>query len=217
VLTSRLLIPFLLLTTLFFGLSLTMILIGHQQPPSAWAQILHLNECELPCWIGIVPGQTTLAEARQELERVYGDTTEYELKIHSSFIVRRRFTGESFRIAFSSQGIVLSENSVITEISLLPYDDLDSVENLPKISDLHDVVGDVERVRQLEEAYEVGIAILQKDSRFLIVVGDTECNKLFVDQIIWRIDLRENIYNDFRNWISRYKPWHGFGRCYHLK
>ncbi len=40
---------------------------GHGQPPSPGMAILHLNDCELPCWAGIVPGKTAGDEAQQRL------------------------------------------------------------------------------------------------------------------------------------------------------
>jgi hypothetical protein len=47
-------------------------IIGKQQPVSPGARLLHLTECELPCWIGIVPNQTRTSEALKQIERVYG-------------------------------------------------------------------------------------------------------------------------------------------------
>jgi hypothetical protein len=34
--------------------------------------ILHLNDCALPCWIGIVPGTTTIGAARALIQDQYG-------------------------------------------------------------------------------------------------------------------------------------------------
>ncbi len=41
------------------------VLIGRAQPPPPNVAFLHLDECQLPCWIGIVPGKTTLTEAKK--------------------------------------------------------------------------------------------------------------------------------------------------------
>ncbi|HVU12825.1 MAG TPA: hypothetical protein VHD90_16215 [Phototrophicaceae bacterium] len=39
---------------------------GLESPPPALAA-LHLTDCQLPCWAGIIPGQTTFAEAVQRV------------------------------------------------------------------------------------------------------------------------------------------------------
>src|SRR5262245_6492243 len=95
------------LPTLFFVLIISAILVGHQQPPSTWATILHLDECELPCWIGIVPGQTTLIEAQQQIEREYGNKSEYQLEEQNDFqsIISYAPTEESFLITFFIEDI----------------------------------------------------------------------------------------------------------------
>ena len=46
------------------------VIIGHQQPDIS--SVLQLGNCDLPCWIGIVPGRTTLQEARMRVEQTFG-------------------------------------------------------------------------------------------------------------------------------------------------
>jgi hypothetical protein len=41
----------------------------HWPPPQL--ENLHLNNCQLPCWIGIVPGETTISEAQTLLKKTY--------------------------------------------------------------------------------------------------------------------------------------------------
>ena len=45
--------------------------LGHIQPPPQILERLHLAECALPCWLGIIPGQTTFEEAVRSLSAVY--------------------------------------------------------------------------------------------------------------------------------------------------
>jgi len=48
------------------------LLIGRAQPLQDRVSVLHLNDmCRLPCWIGITPGVTTLAEAEIQIHYVY--------------------------------------------------------------------------------------------------------------------------------------------------
>src|SRR5258707_8222360 len=56
------------------------ILIGRRQPIPDRIALLHLNDCELPCWIGIVPGKTTLGETQDRIKQVYGAIPGYELR-----------------------------------------------------------------------------------------------------------------------------------------
>lgn len=44
------------------------------QPPSPqlkMLEMLHLQYCQLPCWISIIPGKTTIGEARMLIESAY--------------------------------------------------------------------------------------------------------------------------------------------------
>src|SRR5688572_24925895 len=45
------------------------ILIGRHQPLPERVAMLHLTDCELPCWIGIVPGKTTVGEAVERVKQ----------------------------------------------------------------------------------------------------------------------------------------------------
>lgn len=53
--------------------------VGGQQPAPPLLAALRLTDCIPPCWIGIVPGQTTIEEARQRMNTVYGSPDEYVL------------------------------------------------------------------------------------------------------------------------------------------
>src|SRR5215207_2791177 len=55
------------LSGVFVLLILAMHLVGSLQPlPQAMTE-LHLDECALPCWIGITPGETSFDDAIQHL------------------------------------------------------------------------------------------------------------------------------------------------------
>jgi hypothetical protein len=45
--------------------------IGRSQPPSPAIIRLHLADCAPPCWVGIIPGQTSLRDAEQRLVRAF--------------------------------------------------------------------------------------------------------------------------------------------------
>ncbi len=45
--------------------------IGRSQPPSPAIIRLHLADCAPPCWVGIIPGQTSLRDAERRLIRTF--------------------------------------------------------------------------------------------------------------------------------------------------
>ncbi len=47
------------------------VVIGRQQPAPSLSRLLRLADCPLPCWIGIVPGKTTVGEARERIRIAY--------------------------------------------------------------------------------------------------------------------------------------------------
>jgi len=56
------------------------LLIGRAQPLPDRVAVLHLNDiCKLPCWIGITPDVTTLAEAEALVRSVYKTTEKFRL------------------------------------------------------------------------------------------------------------------------------------------
>jgi hypothetical protein len=61
--------------------AITGILVGiaRQQPADNVVTRLHLKDCKLPCWIGIVPDKTTLDEALKKILNVYGQS--YDVRI----------------------------------------------------------------------------------------------------------------------------------------
>jgi hypothetical protein len=46
------------------------IFIGHRQPVSPLVRAWRLDECVRPCWMGIVPGQSTVPEAYQQVTAI---------------------------------------------------------------------------------------------------------------------------------------------------
>lgn len=58
----------LLTVTLVTGAAM---LLGRALPIPDRVALLHLGDCQLPCWIGITPGKTSIGEARQRIKDVY--------------------------------------------------------------------------------------------------------------------------------------------------
>lgn len=72
------LIKYCLLLCFIFSLAASLCLvIGHHLPSQL--SILRFPDCDLPCWIGITPGKTTIAEAKELVTHIYGNISEYSL------------------------------------------------------------------------------------------------------------------------------------------
>src|SRR5437868_1860445 len=71
---------------------------GRLQPIPPRIAILHLNDCQLPCWIGIIPGKTTMAEALNRTKQVYANLP---IEIEDSYLLVGSTTGLQLRIAFN--------------------------------------------------------------------------------------------------------------------
>src|SRR5579864_7933293 len=54
-----------------FALTGTALIVGRDQPLPERLAMLHLTDCAPPCWIGIVPGVTTIQEARKRVDAIY--------------------------------------------------------------------------------------------------------------------------------------------------
>src|SRR5258706_13524101 len=67
---------------LFFAVSLilgTAVVIGRAQPLPSRLTDLRLTDCTMPCWLGIIPGTTTLDEAAQQLHSAFNDKSPYRV------------------------------------------------------------------------------------------------------------------------------------------
>ncbi len=80
------------------------ILAGRQQPISLQLKTLRLTDCELPCWIGIVPGQTSVEAARERIATVFGQAAFLQTEVRAS---NSSLDMPIWRIAASSSPIVV--------------------------------------------------------------------------------------------------------------
>ena len=60
---------------------------GRQQPLPLAIAALHLDACELPCWIGIVPGETLVGDAKLQIQRVYGNQPDYQISERNPYSI----------------------------------------------------------------------------------------------------------------------------------
>src|SRR5260221_4403477 len=71
---KRLLLFLYTLIVVFVLAIIMVLLIGYSQPIPEHITLIHLGDiCNLPCWIGIIPGKTHVAEARRIIANIYND------------------------------------------------------------------------------------------------------------------------------------------------
>jgi hypothetical protein len=68
------------------GIGITLLL-GRQQPVPANIAALQLDACELPCWIGIVPGESLVGDAKTQIQQVFGNQPDYQILEHNQFSI----------------------------------------------------------------------------------------------------------------------------------
>src|SRR5215813_11125919 len=55
-----------------FAALVAAVLAGRQVPIAPRLSLVHLTDCEAPCWLGILPGISTPEEAQGRLQGVFG-------------------------------------------------------------------------------------------------------------------------------------------------
>lgn len=177
--------------------------VGYQQPPSEWMSFLHLNDCELPCWIGITPGKTTLAEAQQQLTNVYGDTSLYQLTGSDGHNYKLISTVQRLELVVGIQSGIESQ-PIIQYITLDPQKN--STDGQPTLADLYNFWGTPDSIPL--SAGKPTPNLYFKHQSIMVVTERLTCDKFIPTQPIQEIVL---IF-PYRELAS--EAWHGFQRCY---
>jgi len=208
-LISRVVLMILLLST-FMGLA---IVVGRQRSSSHAITILHLNDCTLPCWIGIMPGKTTLAEGRANILSVFGQTNNDLLRESTyNFTVRNRAGNPSFSIYLETFSGA-DDDPVDSVILSLEQPDMQ-----PSIGELFAITGAPSHVFSWNE-FEVQHSLLNnlfyEEAQTLIRIENTGCNPIRLDQKVLTIrfygPLMISMPDTPNGFIYR---WHGFKTCY---
>jgi hypothetical protein len=109
---------------LCYGLIVTVaIWLGRQQKSPELFEQLYFNECELPCWINIVPGKTTIVEADALLYHFFGaESVSLLRELSSSKIYNIETSGYlDLRVELAYQYPV-SDAQIISYIYIAPLD-----------------------------------------------------------------------------------------------
>jgi hypothetical protein len=199
-------------------LSAAALSLGQSQPPSDWFVILHLNECALPCWIGIVPGITSKIEAQRRIEAAFSDSGQYSIREDQdlfSFQVVDRATGQGIYIRPLTGNARSAEGEVIEAIELYPQVAYQGVHRFPTIPELYSALGGTTAVRVPNRSGINLLVIAYQETRVLIFTQQVYvCNKLALHQEIGIITLYSQSTNNRFQWLFGPQRWRGFGHCY---
>src|SRR5258708_2981658 len=142
------------------------ILIGRQQPLPEHLAMLHLTDCAPPCWIGIMPGVTTLADAAIRAKTTYGNSPKYAMKLNaetSSLTVEINNRTDFSRVVYIN--IVADLSGKISTIVFHSY----GKENSPNIGELNSILG-------LPKKLLSGGAVPDTDPRtYFLIFSGTNC------------------------------------------
>jgi len=94
--------------------------IGSRQPASDILAQLHLTDCALPCWLGIMPGKTTSDEAVRRVTAAYPpyDVTIQDTQIFVSYLLGASYGAASVQLTSSTVTSLLLVTSDVRELAI---------------------------------------------------------------------------------------------------
>ncbi len=151
---KRLVLWSLLLTVTISLVITAIILLGEQQPLPNNVALMRFTACELPCWIGIVPGKTPINQAQSILHTVFEPSANFQIDSIGnsplSFVVSNRMNGFAFGVAFQADpsSSMVDPDNVVGIISLWWAEDTPlSPIKRPILGDLYSILGNPTAVR----------------------------------------------------------------------
>jgi hypothetical protein len=216
-------LPVGLLCILFASGIFIALAVGQQQPPSEWFTALRFEMCELPCWVGIIPGQTTMGEAEARVEEAYSNSSLYSVESEIEYgaeelVIRVAYLPTNYRTAvvFTSDTGNLSDQSLVQSIYLVS-DFRFYQQARPTIPELITALGIAHQVRisSFEEIPKLGLFF--NNGQVAVLVDRLTCDRVLITQRIFSILISDNAIDNGYFWLSQPAPWHGFGQCHNLE
>jgi hypothetical protein len=198
--------------TVLLGIIGGALLIGQSQPmPPSIAQ-LHLTACLPPCWVGIVPGVTTVADAKAKIVAAFIDGSDLTIRDSSSTDRSRPFTsventieGNDFYliVRLNISELIDGNREIVQSIDLFQSSQEGQVDtgNAPTVAEILGAFGAPEGV--VVEAFttigfEISLKYSGMDATFYTAAK--------------RVALSENthLYFETPGKQRLYRPWAGF-------
>jgi hypothetical protein len=190
------------------------LVIGQQQRPPAWLTLLNFDYCELPCWIGITPGKTTVQEAQQQIEQVYRTDPAYQVELHPNYEFKVSYTPTRDTLAIHLRGerVELTAAAVVQGIFLVPLLTDDSGSERPVLGDMYGAFGEASTITLTANTLDFQILLHFARQQMQIFLPAPLCNKIPVSQEINAL-LVGQVRPMIVPWLSEPQAWRGFERC----
>jgi hypothetical protein len=210
------LITFALLGTVMLALLVgAAILYGWGQPPSDWSALLRLEDCELPCWVGIEPGTTTLEEAQRQLQLAYGDPVAYTLEDFGNWQFAVTDRRSRYRIGITLDAGSNAEGERQTVQQILLWADVVPTQRV-SLRDLYGSLGTPEDLHLTWIGNAPYLMILYRHEQVGLATNALGCDAVSPAQKIYQIIISARSLGDYFGWLSAPSPWLGFRRCHDL-
>jgi hypothetical protein len=185
--------------------------IGRLQPIPTRLATLRLTDCKLPCWMGIVPGQTRFNEAKKRVIQGFKNATatdgQHDRAVWSS--INDSNAVQIFIYAIRPQPD--EDNPLIQHISVMLWDT--GGDNI-KVGDLINLIGYPTSTASIDHRSAQNSYLVFDNMSFHLTVSTNEmvsCNPITKVSEIRTIGVNSaGIPERFR------QPWRGFRSCYPL-
>ncbi len=177
-------------------------------PPAL--QALHFKDCELPCWIGIIPGKTTIGEAERNIANTYNAI--YPLFGDSvvgywEFVVADKETGIQIRVKL---------NSITGQPSSAIVNDITIIQDEPgptvSLGELESLLGSPENILESPPDDIPRSDIIFNNGRIHSFTTKNECNRVTDDEPIMFLVIYAQFPADYAL-VSHPLTWAGYNKC----
>lgn len=213
--TTSLIRPVVALWLALLVLLSSSILLGRQQPIPPPLAIFRLHDCLLPCWIGIIPGETTVQEAQQIITAVY-PAADYHVTIDADaaqnlgwITIAHRENGTSLWVNFNEQqyGTAAVEKAVVAQIKLT------SPAN-PLMADWSQVIGEPKALSITTDQHYVAPNVLyfRQQARLTLHASVDSLAVSSPEIAVGALDIYDRL--DIFYPVGYFIPWRGWGISY---
>jgi hypothetical protein len=193
------------------------VIAARQQPLPQRLALFHLNDCKLPCWIGITPGLTSVKTAEELLKNtfsapLYKVRSSWGPENHSDFDILSQ-NKPLFTVSLGHQ----TSPDTVDAVSIFIGASRDNQYRYYSLADFHIVLGIptaawLSAVNQPDDA-NGGLVYLSPNGALFVRVGldnpaNTPLQKQFVDALIFISGQGQTI--DDSDAEQGYLKWHGF-------
>lgn len=191
------------------------VLVGYSLPASALIRQLHLSECVLPCWIGIVPGATTTGEAMRRFKETFAPTSDpqpYASAVTSSIWVEMSLPApeQTDTILVQLEFVEGVTNRILIQGRL--YGVLDT---MPRVGDVVRLFGSPSCVNPQSPGFH-GWSLLYETPGGVVVVGVLGRDSIAWTQPVYFVYMRRRSATEDYEACSVFQPWRGLQRSRYL-